>query len=101
MFLNEMSQLYKGQKIILVMDGAGWHKSKALHVPENVEIMYLPPYSPELNPVEKLWQFIKANTLRNRIYDSIEHLKDAICSFVRDLANPDLQSICSCSYLYN
>lgn len=100
-FLDEMSHLYNGQKIALVMDGAGWHKSKSMRLPENIEIIYLPPYSPELNPVEKLWQYIKTNTIRNRIYESIEHLKDTICSFVSGLPNADLKSVCSCRYLYN
>lgn len=96
-----MSQLYKGQKIALVMDGAGWHKSKTMRLPDNIEIIYLPPYSPELNPVERLWQYIKKSTIRNRVYESIEQLEDTICSFVASLARTDLKSVCSCSYLYN
>ena len=62
-FLEEMSKQYAGDEIILVMDGAGWHKSKNLQVPENIEIILLPPYSPELNPVERFWQNIKKNTI--------------------------------------
>ena len=100
-FLQEMSQQYNKQPIVLIMDGASWHKSKDIRVPENIKIIYLPPYSPELNPVEKLWQYIKANTIRNRIYESIDHLKDTICSFVMGLDSADLKSICSCNYLYN
>ena len=46
-FLEEMSKEFAGDKIILVMDGAGWHKAKNLQVPDNVEIILLPPYSPE------------------------------------------------------
>jgi transposase len=49
------------------MDSAGWHRSKNLKIPQNIEIVFLPPYSPELNPVEKLWQYIKSNTIENKI----------------------------------
>jgi len=58
LYLQELSQEMVGRKIVLVMDGAGWHKSDALTLPDNIEIIYLPPYSPELNPVETLWEYI-------------------------------------------
>lgn len=51
-FLKEFAKAFPPEEIILVMDGARWHKSKDLVVPANIEINYLPPYSPELNPVE-------------------------------------------------
>ncbi|MDZ5761744.1 IS630 family transposase domain protein [Candidatus Cyrtobacter comes] len=56
-FIEEFAKHVK-ENIILVMDGAGWHKG--LKIPGNIEILYLSPYSPELNPVERLWQYIKA-----------------------------------------
>jgi len=70
-FLNEISKTYANKEIVLVMDGAGWHKSKDLQVPDNIEIIILPPYSPELNPVERFWQHIKRYTIRNKIYKNI------------------------------
>lgn len=100
-FLIEMSRMYKNQKIVLVMDGAGWHKSKALQLPENIEIFYLPPYSPELNPVEKLWQFVKDNVLRNKTYQSLESLIDEVCLFISNINAAQLASICACNYLFN
>ncbi len=50
LFLLELSQTYKDDKLTLVLDGAGWHKSKKLIIPANIHIIHLPPYSPELNP---------------------------------------------------
>ena len=50
-FLEEFAKVNKDQKIVIVMDGAGWYKSKKLIVPNNIRIIILPPYSPELNPV--------------------------------------------------
>lgn len=98
-FLSELSKEYPSDRIVLIMDGAGWHKSKALIVPNNIEIFYLPPYSPELNPVERLWLYIKSNTLSNKIYENLADLEEAICEFVKELQSEVVQSICTASYL--
>ena len=63
-YLEKMSEYLGKKKAILVMDQAVWHKGEALKIPENISIMYLPPYSPEWNPVERLWQYIKSHTLK-------------------------------------
>ena len=64
---------------VILIDGAGWHKSQALNVPENITLIKLPPYSPELNPVENIWQYLKNNFLNNRIFDNYDAIVDA-CS---------------------
>jgi transposase len=87
-FLALLSKEVGDKQIILVMDGAGWHKSKSLVVPSNVEIIYLPPYSPELNPVEKFWQYIKSHVIKNKIYETLDQLEEAVCQFILAL-NPD------------
>jgi transposase len=61
-------------QVVLVLDQAGWHLSKGLQVPENLTLLYLPPYSPELNPVERLWAFLKSHYLSNRVYENYDHL---------------------------
>jgi hypothetical protein len=58
-FLEQMSKDLEAREAFLIMDCASWHKSKNLKIPGNITIIYLPPYSPELNPVERLWQYIK------------------------------------------
>lgn len=98
-FLTEMSKEYAEEKIVLVMDGAGWHKAKTLQVPDNIEIIILSPYSPELNPVERFWQHVKQNTIRNQIYKSLKELKDAVVDFLRSLKAESVKSICAISYL--
>ena len=60
-FLGYIEKELGREEILLVMDGAGWHKSKGLKIPKNIEIIYLPPYSPELNPVERLWLYSKTH----------------------------------------
>ena len=69
-----------GAHAVLVLDGAGWHGSKDLKVPENITLMTLPPYSPELNPVENIWQFLRQNHLANRVFETYEAIVDACCA---------------------
>ena len=98
-FLEEMSKFYAGDEIILVMDGAGWHKAKNLQVPDNIEIIVLPPYSPELNPVERFWQHIKQNTIKNKIYKTLTALKDAVAKFLNSMSSGEISSVCAAGYL--
>jgi transposase len=69
-----------GAHAILVLDGAGWHSSKYLVVPKNITLLPLPPYSPELNPVENLWQYLRHNNLANRVFESDEDIVDVCCN---------------------
>ena len=84
---------------VLVMDQAGWHKSKALVVPESITILLLPPYSPELNPVERLWGYLRSHYLSNRVYDGYQHLLDAGAEAWQQLTPEILKSVCACPYL--
>jgi hypothetical protein len=68
-----------GAIALLVLDGAGWHSSPRLNVPDNVVLLPLSPYAPELNPVENIWEFLRANFLSHRVWDTYEEILDA-CS---------------------
>ena len=70
---------------ILIMDQAGWHMSNNLVVPENITILPLPPKSPELNPVENLWHFMRDNWLSNRVFKSYDDIVDHCCDAWRRL----------------
>lgn len=73
----------------LIMDGAGWHMSGELIVPHNITLIPLPPYSPELNAIEKLWQFMRDNILSHRLFADLQAIIDACCSaWNRMLAEP-------------
>jgi hypothetical protein len=98
-FLEHMSAHLGEEKAILVMDCAGWHKSKTLVVPSNIMLMYLPPYSPELNPAERLWQYIKAKLIKNKIYTTLEALEKALEELFKTLTPNLLHSLCSINYL--
>ena len=69
----------EGAHAVLVLDGAGWHTSPKLRVPENISLLPLPRYAPELNPVENLWEFLRANFLSHRVWDSYDAIVDACC----------------------
>ncbi len=68
-----------GAHAVLMVDQAGWHLSTHLVVPPNITIIALPPKSPELNPVENVWQFMRDNWLSNRVFKSYDDLVDHCC----------------------
>lgn len=84
---------------VLIMDQAGWHRAKKLVVPDNITILYLPPYSPELNPVERLWAYLRSHYLSNRAYDDYQHLLDARAAAWQQLTPDVLRSVCACDYV--
>ena len=98
-YLRELSKDNKNKKLIVVMAGASWHKSKDLKIPKNIKIILLPPYSPELNPVERLWQYIKDHIIKNKIYKKLDDLEKAVSTFVKTLSKETVLSVCSVNYL--
>ncbi len=70
-FLDAVAQRYPDDNIVMMVDGAGWHKSHDLKLPENLRLLFLPPYSPELNPQEHLWDEV---TLENNSHTQIKHV---------------------------
>lgn len=70
-FLNHVSQEHPEDFVLMVVDGAPSHRSHQLCVPENMALVRLPPYSPELNPVEHLWEEIREKEFGNQVFDSL------------------------------
>ena len=75
-FLDTVAQRHPNDHIVMVMDGAGWHSSKALVAPPNMRLLSLPPYAPELNPVEHLWDELREKCFHNKVFNSIDALED-------------------------
>ncbi len=86
--------------VALVLDGAGWHTSKGLNVPPNITLVPLPPYAPELNPMELAWLYIKSHYLANRIYADHDALYaagiDGWNQFTTDIER--VRSVCSATW---
>lgn len=97
--LSEFSKELKDLEVIMIMDGASWHKSEDLVIPKNIQIIHLPPYSPELNPVERLWLYIKKAVLYNKIYENLADLENIVCDFIKNLNSNTIAQLCSVSYL--
>jgi len=98
-YLGKLGEYFRERKIILIMDQAGWHKSKELVIPENIQFLFLPPYSPELNPVEKLWEWMKKECVHNFFYDLLTDLSDAVCKEYNKLTETQYKKLCNCNYL--
>ena len=78
LFLSEVSRRHPNEFILMVMDKAGWHKAKDLKVPKNMRIIFLPPYSPELNPAEHLWEEIREKWFPNRAFNSLNGVESVL-----------------------
>lgn len=80
LFLEKFSkEIAPDVHVVLIVDNAAWHSSKTLRIPENITLHYLPPYSPELNPIERVWKELKTWAVANRIFKTMDELIEAIC----------------------
>jgi len=80
-------QVAIGAHAVLVLDGAGYHKAAALNVPANISLLKLPPYSPELNPAENVWEYLRANGLANTVFDGYDDIVEKSCEAWMFFAN--------------
>nr|WP_231937471.1 IS630 family transposase [Caballeronia udeis] len=85
LFLDEVCARHPDERIVMVLDGAGWHQSAALRLAHNLRLLTLPPYSPELNPVEHLWDDLREKSFHNRVFESIDALEHHLCDSLRHL----------------
>jgi len=85
--------------VVLVLDQAGWHVAKDLLVPENITLLYLPPYSPQLNGVERIWAFQKSHHLNNRVYLDYDDLFDAVSTSWNQIPSQRLASLTATPWL--
>lgn len=76
LFLDTVAERHPGERIVMVLDGAPWHSSKELIAPPNMRLLPLPPYAPELNPVEHLWDELREKCFHNKVFNSLDALED-------------------------
>lgn len=91
-FLETLSHQQFNERIILCMDKAGWHTTEQLRIPHNIIIWYLPPYSPELNPVELIWRELRTKYFNNKTFETIDQVDDHLQFAIMDLTQ-DPESI--------
>lgn len=96
-FLRELSQTYPQDEILLVLDNAAWHLSGTLEVPLNIQLYPLLPYTPELNPIEMIWDEVREKGFCNEVFPSLECVVDRLCSTVLALTR-DLLRVASITH---
>jgi transposase len=77
-FLEEIARRYPDEYILMFMDRAGWHLAKALKIPPNIELAFLPSYAPELNPQEQVWDELREKFFANRFFRSLNAVVDTL-----------------------
>jgi len=102
LFLAELAQaVAPGAHGIVLMDKAGWHTAGDLIVPENLSLVFLPPYSPELNPIERLWLHLRDNRLSHCVFQTTGEIVDTCCEAWNWLLGQTgrIRSLCSYPWL--
>ena len=82
-FIDEVAARHPDDRIVMVLDGAGWHQG--IQIPINMRLLKLPPYSPELNPVEHIWDEIREKYFANRVFESLVALEGQLVNALRDM----------------
>jgi hypothetical protein len=97
-FLDQLSdQVSPGAHALLIMDRAGWHCANDLVMPDNITAVLLPPYSPELNAIERLWLYLKERFLSHRLWRDYDTIVDAVCQAWQRVTSDTgrIKSLCS------
>lgn len=91
-FLQEFSTCYPNTLNILQVDNGLFHKAKHLQIPENIVLLFQPPYSPELNPIERVWQHLKKD-LKWEVFENLEHLQTTVAQLLTQLTTIVITSL--------
>lgn len=98
LFLDHLSQQNPAEYKIMVLDNGAFHKAKKLVIPDNIYLLFLPPYSPELNPAEKVWQHIKRK-FTNSYFKTLDEISTFFTHTIKKLTPDMIKSICNYSYI--
>lgn len=98
-FLRKVATATEGKSVLMILDRAAWHTTHKLSIPDSIKLLFLPPTSPELNPVEHLWKHIRTERFHNIIFDTIQAVYSAVSEGILAVGAKTLQSLCACSYL--
>jgi len=86
-FLSVLSRQLDKDYALLCLDNAGWHKSKGLIIPDNIRLFYLPPRTPEMNPIEQLWSEVRKDGFKNNLYKTLTLLVEQLCVSLNSIPN--------------
>lgn len=99
LFLDELSRQNPNELKLLVLDNGAFHKAKALNIPDNILLIFLPPYSPELNPAEKIWAKFKRD-FTNKLFNTIDDLSVYVCHLAINLTKDEVIKISAYNYIF-
>jgi transposase len=100
LFLSEFSLINPQEFKVIVLDNGAFHKAKRLKVPKNIILIFLPPFSPELNPAEKMWAKFK-RAFTNKLYKSLDEVSLFIQSLTQSLKTEDTKKTCAFDYIFS
>ena len=92
-YLEQLSNQFPEDIILLCCDGAAWHKSKYLNVPHNIELFTITPYTPEMNPIEQIRKELRKMNFRNEVFATLEKVLLRLCEIIRDMVPDTIRSI--------
>ncbi len=84
-FIDQVAKDFPNYLIVMQLDGASWHTSEKLNIPENIRLVHQPPHSPEVNPIEDIWDYVKENDFRNKYFASIKRVEEQLCRSLEKL----------------
>ena len=99
-FINQLLATFPNTLNLMVLDNGRFHHAKSLVIPDNVVLIFLPPYSPELNPIERLWQDIKQK-LFSRTYQTLDQMQQKLSTILGNYSKPAITKITAFSYFIN
>lgn len=99
-FLNELSLHNPDEFKIIALDNGAFHKAATLQIPQNIALLFLPPYSPELNPAEKIWADLKRK-YTNKLYHSLDQVSEFITDAIKNITTQQVISTCAYRYIFS
>ena len=100
-FMRRLTEAYPDDRIVLVCDNAWWHKSQYTKVPERIILIFIPPYTPEMNPIEQIWREIRTRGFTNKYFKTIRETEASIHSTIKELPAATIQSITQRDWILN
>ena len=99
-FLDQFSLQNEQELKLIVLDNGAFHKARTLVIPDNIVLIFLPPYSPELNPAEKIWARFKRQ-FTNQFFKTMDDLQEFVCKISKTLECNEVKSICGYKYIFS
>jgi transposase len=99
-YLNEFSKYNPDEFKIIVLDNGAFHKATSLIIPENIALIFLPPYSPELNPSEKMWAMLKRK-FTGKLHRNLSELSDFISEAIKQFTESSIKKTCGFDYVFS